>query len=282
MAKKNKGYTGILKVFIKRVNPTASSKMVASLAKDINDRLLKKGKYKVAKEKKDLTDKEKINRRINEYKKAFGKNFVRDVYGKKMESINGVYITPTGLISKKTELTNDSIAYLNQLFSKDTSQIFEMMKRSDDEYIKNTLDLTQNLSEAEQMLALGEQYSAKSHVTSKYSDLLQEFYALSEAIEAHNSGRKLPQPDTTDTSAKNLKLIEMLTKLNTMWSNILTDKNTISGKLDHPGRKLEYTEIRENSDDIGRLSDMYDKYILAEEKYVDVVTKYLASKDKMN
>ena len=218
---------------------------------------------------------QKYNARLKEINKQFGRlkdvgSMSQALYGENLLSVDNLKMTKAGYISVKSDLSQESMEYLNMII-KTPKKVYKELKESDDEFIKNSLEKTKGKSENIVKKNLGKQFIAKKAFKGTVSSMIKEdWYEFKKELESSlpdisDITKFVPEPPKNNDELK-----QSYTELCDTIATLITEKNTISGELASSGKKT-WEDLLDIQGEIGALHDAYDKWHKAYGEYVDII-----------
>lgn len=193
----------------------------------------------------------KFNARMTEIDKQYGRGMSKALYIEALMSVNGIKLTKSGRISTKSELTEESLSYINELIDK-PKQVYKKLEKSEDEYIQNALEKYKDKDIAVIKKKLGKEFVAKKSFSGTVEEMIQFFYNLSNELEYYlRSSTEIPFPE----ERKDLEEFYYDIKKDLLILN--GDANEVSDDLNRKGKKTwsDLGSIQK------RIQDMNARYI---------------------
>ena len=193
----------------------------------------------------------KFNARMKEIDKQYGRGMSKALYTEALRSVNGIKLTKSGRISTTSDLTEESLSYINKLIYK-PKEVYKELEKSEDEYIQNALEKYKDKDIAVIKKKLGKEFVAKKSFSGTVDEMIQFFYNLSNELEYYlRSSTEIPFPE----EKKELEEFYYDIKKDLLILN--GDANAVSDDLNRKGKKTwsDLGSIQK------RIQDMYARYI---------------------
>lgn len=193
----------------------------------------------------------KFNARMKEIDKQYGRGMSKALYTEALSSVEGIKLTKSGRISTTSDLSDESLSYINKLIYK-PKEVYKELEKSEDEYIQNALDKYKDKDIAVIKKKLGKEFIAKKSFSGTVDEMIQFFYNLSNELEYYlRSSTEIPFPE----ERKDLEEFYYDIKKDLLILN--GDANEVSDDLNRKGKKTwsDLSSIQK------RIQDMYARYI---------------------
>lgn len=193
----------------------------------------------------------KFNARMKEIDKQYGRGMSKALYTESLRSVNGIKLTKSGRISTTSDLTEESLSYINKLIDK-PKEVYKELEKSEDEYIQNALEKYKDKDIAVIKKKLGKEFVAKKSFSGTVNEMIEFFYNLSNELEYYlRSSTEIPFPE----ERKDLEEFYYDIKKDLLILN--GDANAVSDDLNRKGKKTwsDLGSIQK------RIQDMSARYI---------------------
>ena len=179
----------------------------------------------------------KVNVRLKELAKNFGKSFVQTEYEEKLKSVPNLVLAKTrkgGIsISTKSNLTDEEMEYISTVIPKGAKSLWKDLQKSDDKYIQEAITYTEGRSLRVRMRYVGIQSSAKNQITKSFKAILDALYKLQTQVEhEYNDTDLIPYDSSNDIlMAEYDKLINDIDQIDTDLLEADTSNKTYANML---------------------------------------------------
>lgn len=195
---------------------------------------------------------QKYNARMREIDKQYGRGMSKALYTESLKSVNGIkLVTKSGRISTTSDLTEESLSYINALIDK-PKEVYKELEKSEDKYIQNALEKYKDKDIAVIKKKLGKEFVAKKSFSGTVDEMIEFFYNLSNELEYYlRSSTEIPFPE----ERKDLEEFYYDIKKDLLILN--GDANAVSDDLNRKGTKTwsDLSSIQK------RIQDMSARYI---------------------